>query len=75
MLRKLDYQKEIVTLLVLAFNNDHRRLLFLKQHVNTKMVDLKIKIARFKLKKLGETNYSLWIMLVKPIQRVNLTFV
>jgi len=37
------------------------------------MIDLNIKIARFKFKKLGEANYSLWIMLVKPIQRVNLT--
>jgi hypothetical protein len=38
------------------------------------MVDLKIKIARFNLKKPGEVNYRLWSMLVKPIQRVNLTF-
>jgi len=33
------------------------------------MVDLNIKIAKFKLKKLGEMNYSLWIMLVKPTPR------
>jgi len=39
------------------------------------MIDLNIKIARFKFKKLGETDYSLWIMLVKPIQRVNLTLI
>jgi len=39
------------------------------------MIDLNIKIARFKFKKLGETNYNLWIMLVKPTKRVNLTFV
>jgi len=38
------------------------------------IIDLNIKIARFKFKKPGETNYSLWIMLVKPIQRVKLTF-
>jgi len=38
------------------------------------MVDLNIKTAKFKFKKLGETHYSLWIMLVKPIIRVNLTF-
>jgi len=39
------------------------------------MVDLNIKIARFKFKKLGGINKSLWIMLVKPIHRVNLTFI
>jgi len=47
---------------------------FLKQIVNAEVTDLNIKIARFKFKKLGAANYSLWIMLVKPIQRVNLTF-
>jgi len=47
---------------------------FFEQIVNIQMADLNIKIARFKFKKLGEANYSLWIMLVKPIQRVNLTF-
>jgi len=38
------------------------------------MVDLNIKIAKFKFKKLGEVNYSSWVMLVNPIIRVNLTF-
>lgn len=38
------------------------------------MIDLKIKIARFKLEKLGVMNDNLWIMLIKPTQRVNLTF-
>jgi hypothetical protein len=33
------------------------------------MADLNIKIARFKFKKLGAINYSLWIMLVKPTTR------
>lgn len=37
------------------------------------MINLNTKIAKFKFKKLGEINYSLWIMLIKPIQRVNLT--
>jgi len=39
------------------------------------MINLNTKIAKFKFKKLGEINYSLWIMLIKPIQRVKLTFV
>jgi hypothetical protein len=39
------------------------------------MINLNIKIAKFKFKKLGEINYSLWIMLIKQIERVKLTFV
>jgi len=38
------------------------------------MVDLNIKIAKFKFKKLGEVNYSSWVMLANPTIRVNLTF-
>jgi hypothetical protein len=37
------------------------------------MIDLNIKIAKFKFKKLGEAYYNLWIMVVKLIQRINLT--
>jgi len=33
------------------------------------MIDLKIKIARFKLEKLGVMNDNLWIMLIKPTTR------
>jgi hypothetical protein len=39
------------------------------------MIDLNIKVARLKFKKLGEAINSLCIMLVKPIHSVNLTFV
>jgi len=39
------------------------------------MINLNTKIAKFKFKKLGEINYSLWIMLIKPIQRAKLTFI
>jgi hypothetical protein len=57
-----------------AFNDDYSFLL-VKKHVNIKIIDLNIKIAKFKFKKPGEINNSLWIMLIKPIQRVKLTFV
>jgi len=47
---------------------------FLRIFVNAKMINQNSKIARFKLKKLDEMNYCLWIMLVNPKKRVNLTF-
>jgi len=44
-------------------------LLFSKKSVKILKIYQNIKIARFKLKKLGEINYILWIMLVNPITR------
>jgi len=37
------------------------------------MINLNSKYASIKFKKLGEMINCLWIMLIKPIQRVNLT--
>jgi len=39
------------------------------------MIDLNIKVARLKFKKLGERYNDLWIMLIKPIQRANLIII
>jgi hypothetical protein len=47
---------------------------FLQKCANAQIINLNIKIAKFKFKKLGEINNSWWIMLFKPIKRVNLTF-
>jgi hypothetical protein len=66
-LRKLDKQQEIVILL--AKPSTMILVVFWKQHVNAEIINLIIKIARFKFKKLGEVNYNLWIMLVKPTSR------
>jgi|KNS2DCM_BmetaT_FD_k123_59081_1 hypothetical protein len=48
---------------------------FLQKCANAQIINLNIKIAKFKFKKLGEINNSWWIMLFKPIKRVNLTFI
>jgi hypothetical protein len=46
-----------------------------KYGINVQMIDLNIKVAKLKFKKLGVINFNSWVMLVNPKIRVNLTFI
>jgi hypothetical protein len=52
MLRKLEQQQEIVSLLA----KHSTMIIALYKQINIKMIDLNTKIARLKFKKLGEIN-------------------
>jgi len=59
-LRKLEYQQELVILLVQAVNHNFSFLFFLLKSGENRKVDLKLKIARFIFKELGEVKHHLW---------------
>ena len=58
--RKLEYQQELVILLVQAVNHNFSFLFFLLKSGENRKVDLKLKIARFIFKELGEVKHHLW---------------
>jgi len=59
-LRKLEYQQELVILLVQAVNHNFPFHFFFLKSGESRIVDLKLNTARFIFKELGEVKHHLW---------------